>query len=126
MTEREFQRRVTRLAKDHGWAVRHYSDSRKQTAGGRMVPDREAAGVPDLLLVRERVLWAELKAERGRLRPAQVSMIARLRWAGEDVRLWRPSDWPQIVETLSAPVPAGRAYPGVEEVDAALGPVGAH
>lgn len=125
-SERDFQKAVTKLARDHGWAVRHYSDSRKQLASGAIVPDKQAAGVPDLLLIRERVLWAELKTEKGTLRDIQKAIIARLRHAGEDVRLWRPSDWPEIVATLSAPVPVGWFYPGEDAVDAALGPVGAH
>ena len=37
-------------------------------------------------------MWVELKAEKGRFRPAQKIWLAALAAAGHDVRVIRPSD----------------------------------
>ena len=50
-------------------------------------------GFPDWLAVGSRVLLFELKKERGKLRPEQREWIGRLRQAGAEVYVWRPTDW---------------------------------
>lgn len=102
LTEREWQAQVIDLARSTGWLVRHFSDSRRQVRPGVHVGDRLAAGVPDLLLIRERVVWAELKTDRGKLRPAQEVVIAALEAAGAEVHVWRPRDIDAVVEVLAA------------------------
>lgn len=89
-TERAFQASVVRYARLMGWSTYHTHDSR-----------RSDPGFPDLVLVRRpRVVFAELKAERGRVRPAQRAWIAELRACGQAVYLWRPSSWQEIEEAL--------------------------
>jgi hypothetical protein len=101
MSEKEFQAQVVQLATYYGWRVYHTHDSR-----------RSAAGFPDLVLVRPpELIFAELKTEKGRIRPEQADWLADLeavaqRLAVENVRLstqprvraldvclWRPSDF---------------------------------
>lgn len=88
-SEADLQARVIMLARLRGWWVWHCTD-----------PVMSAAGLPDLLLVRERVVWLELKTERGRLRAAQSEVIDRLRAAGAEVHVCRPHDWPTIERVL--------------------------
>lgn len=95
-TEREFQRTVVQYARLRNWWVWHDTDSRKN-----------AAGWPDLVLVRDGTLvFAELKSARGRVRPAQAAVLALLEAvaakAGGAVRVcvWRPADWGTIEEVL--------------------------
>jgi hypothetical protein len=94
--EHGFMETVVRAAELRGWLVFHDADSRKNPAG-----------LPDLVLVRNGTLvLAELKAPKGRLRAAQERWLERLRAvegrAGGAVRVfvWRPADWPAIVEAL--------------------------
>lgn len=84
--EREFQAQVLQLAKLSGWFCYHTHDSR-----------RSAAGFPDLVLVRApRVLFAELKSEKGQTRPEQAAWLEALRGCRSvEVALWRPRDWPE-------------------------------
>lgn len=91
--EASFQRLITDLAEWCGWHWTFNADSR-----------RTQAGVPDLLLIREqRLVWREIKAERGKLRPAQLAFGQRLLRAGQDWGVWRPSHWAtEIVPTLTA------------------------
>lgn len=90
LSERSFQAAVVELATLLGWRCYHVLDSR-----------RCEAGWPDLALWRPpRFLLAELKTERGRLRPAQERTLAELRACGLEVQIWRPSNWPEIEKTL--------------------------
>lgn len=89
ISEQAFQRLVVECAEWNGWWWWHDEDSR-----------RNARGLPDLLLVRDRCIWLELKKERGRIRPAQIEVMERLRAAGAEVYLFRPSDWPEIEAVL--------------------------
>jgi hypothetical protein len=58
-------------------------------------------GYPDITAVRrDRILFIELKAEKGRLSEEQGAWLADLGAAGAEAFCWRPSDWPAIEETL--------------------------
>ena len=82
--------RVTRLARQRGWLVYHTANSQGSQPG-----------FPDLVLVRgDRVLWAELKAKSGWVRPEQRQWLDALAAAGQTVRVWRPSDWREITAAL--------------------------
>lgn len=100
VSEKAFQRAVIDLAQTLGWGVAHFHDSRRQVRPGVHVGDRSAAGFPGLVMIRHgRLLFVELKAEKGKLRPTQEHWIEALREAESDcagrvlVRVWRPSDW---------------------------------
>jgi hypothetical protein len=89
MSEAEWQRTVTELATTLEFEWYHTHDSR-----------RSPAGFPDLVLVRERVIFTELKTEHGRLTNSQSDWIHRLHVAGAEAYVWRPSDWPEVERTL--------------------------
>ena len=65
VNEREFQASIVDLARLCGWRVVHFHDSRREV-GGEMVGDSDAKGWPDLTLIRDRILYREVKTEKGR------------------------------------------------------------
>lgn len=89
MTERDFQNKVLSIAKTFGWLCYHPYDSR-----------RSQPGFPDLVLVRDRVLFRELKTNTGRLGPAQEDWGKKLTKAGADYAVWRPKDIESIIKAL--------------------------
>ncbi len=93
MTEKEFQQKVMLYAKAHGWRCYHTFDSR-----------RSQPGFPDLVLVRtckaKRLIFAELKAEKGVLTAEQQEWVDALRLSGAFIYVWRPSDLPAIERLL--------------------------
>lgn len=99
--ERDFQDRVIQWAEIQGWEVFHVADSRKDV-GGKLVGDRQARWFPDLVLVRERVLYRELKREGEELSAGQDYYGKRLLAAGADWGVWRPSAWESIRRYLAA------------------------
>ena len=100
-SERSFQQSVLYWARIRGWKVCHFHDSRRQVRPGQFVGDADAAGYPDLTLCRgTRLMFAELKAETGKVTVTQQEWIEGLRLTGAEVHVWKPSDWPVIEETL--------------------------
>jgi hypothetical protein len=90
-SERDFQRQVLDLAKILGWQAYH-----------PMLSKWSERGWPDLALCRPpRLLFAELKTERGRTTAYQDRWLALLgACPGVEVFLWRPSDLDRVAETL--------------------------
>ncbi|MDQ3671099.1 MAG: VRR-NUC domain-containing protein [Actinomycetota bacterium] len=92
MSERELQDWIVATARLLGWRIFHARAART-AAGWRTAISYDGAGFPDLVLARERVIYSEIKLERGRLRPEQVVWLDVLREAGQEVYVWRPADW---------------------------------
>jgi hypothetical protein len=101
ITEAQFQRQVTDLATLHRWGWVHFRPARTVDGWRTPVSGPLGAGWPDLVLVRPpRLVFAELKSERGRLTPTQKGALDLLRDAGLEVHVWRPGDLPAIQEVL--------------------------
>ncbi len=91
LSEKDFQQRIIDRAKALGWLVYHTHDSRHSDAG-----------FPDLVLARKgRVVFAEVKAEKGRLSEAQMGWLYALKAAADEAYVWRPSDL-AVIEKLLA------------------------
>ena len=104
MTEAELLEQVKAVAQTLGWRLYHAFNSR-----------RSAAGFPDLALVRPpRVIFMELKSEKGRLdtrrrfSPRTGRALPNQKdWKdafeacpGVEYYLWRPRHWDEIMEVL--------------------------
>ena len=92
MSEAELQANVIELARLGGWLYFHDNDSR-----------RNRAGFPDLVFVHPmsgRTVYAELKSAKGRIRPEQQQWIDALYRGGHEVYVWRPEDWPVLVQRV--------------------------
>lgn len=93
ISEKDLQTRVMDIARLYGWRVAHFHDSRRQVKPGVFVGDKDAAGFPDLVLVRPpEVVVMELKAELGKVSPAQREWLNDLEASGIEVLVVRPSD----------------------------------
>ena len=90
MTEKQFQLQIVMAARANGWKVYHTYDAR-----------RSEPGFPDLVLVRDRVLYRELKTDTGRVSKAQQEWADALTKAGADFKVWRPRDLKTIIKELS-------------------------
>lgn len=100
VTEREWQGQVTQAAEMLGWSWAHFRPAMTSKGWRTPVSGPMGAGFPDLILCRgDRLVMAELKAEGGRLTPAQRDVLDLLRPAAE-VHVWRPSDLEIALEVL--------------------------
>lgn len=90
-SEGHFQTRLVNLAKLLGWRRIYHPWSSIHSA----------SGWPDLVLCKPpRLIFAELKKEKGRVTAAQQGWLEDLTACGQEVYCWRPSDYGAIVEIL--------------------------
>lgn len=95
-SEAAFQAALVAFARVCGWLTYHTHDARGS--------DR---GFPDLVLVRgSRIIFAELKTIKGKLKPEQelwgaalVEVEGAIPW-NVSYRCWRPNEWDSIITTL--------------------------
>lgn len=99
MREADFQWAVIEIARLKGWRVAHFRPARTRR-GWRTPVAADGKGYPDLTLVRERIVYAELKAEKGQLTHEQEQWIQALQQAGAEAYVWRPSDWSAVLQVL--------------------------
>ena len=104
MSEKDFLNLVMEYAEVRGWMVYHQFEQRQYAR-------RKGQGFPDLVMVRAtdgRLIFAELKSEKGRLSVHQKLWFDALcegcsienYYRAYEVHVWRPSDWPEIEEVL--------------------------
>lgn len=128
LTEDQFQRQVIDLAHAYHWLVAHFRAARTDR-GWRTPVEADAEGFPDLVLVRgKRLIFAELKSQKGRVSAAQQGWLDSLAvvCAGValeldelrsnappnslpveppsvEVYVWRPSMFDEVHELLKLP-----------------------
>jgi hypothetical protein len=105
LSERDFQKAVVELAQLRRWRVAHFHRvhvQRKDGSHAWMTPvAADGKGFPDLVLVRDRVVYAELKRRGGVASAEQHHWADALKAAGQEVHQWDPGDWEEIVAVLS-------------------------
>lgn len=104
-TEDQFRLRVQGLASFLGWEWMHLQRALNDRGYWRTpVQGPIGVGFPDLMLVKgDRIVFVELKADRGRLTPAQERVLEVLRAVPcTEVYVWKPDDWDWITEVLGA------------------------
>lgn len=62
---------------------------------------KSPTGFPDWCLVRDRVIFAELKTEHGQVSDVQREWLDGLAKAGAECYLWRPGDLDEIADILA-------------------------
>lgn len=105
VTEAQFQRQVLQLAKLTGWRTAHFRPGMDRRGNWQTAVAGDGAGFPDLVLVRETVLFVELKVNGNTLAPDQIAWRDALRAAGANWHHWTPDDWPAIEQTLKRQAP---------------------
>ena len=103
--EAAFQSQVIAYARTLGWRVAHFRPVRTMHAGKvrYMTPvQADGAGFPDLVLVRDgRLLFIELKTEKGQLTQDQFAWREALLLCGQEYFVFRPSMWAEIERILT-------------------------
>lgn len=100
LREADFQRQVTDLAELLGWSWAHFRPA--ETARGWRTPVSGplGKGFPDLVLVKgSRLIFAELKRDKGKVSLEQARVLGALADAAE-THVWTPPDLDAIAATL--------------------------
>lgn len=99
VTEAGLLRAIVRFAGLHGWRWFHCPDAAlAELAKSERWDAMPAPGYPDLTLARGgRLIFAELKSAKGKIRDDQAGWLAELEEVrherGIEVYVWRPRDW---------------------------------
>ncbi|HUW31510.1 MAG TPA: hypothetical protein VM223_07840 [Planctomycetota bacterium] len=89
-SEEEFLQDVRAQAHLFGWTTYHTRNSKGSDKG-----------LLDLIMRRERLVWAELKMPGKQPTPEQVELMDWLKANGYEVYLWYPADMDEIAEVLT-------------------------
>lgn len=96
LSEKELMQAVLDTAAIFGWKRAHFR-SVPVRRGKRIVWETpvqaDGRGFPDLVLVRERVMWVELKVGKNVLSSEQAAWLEALRAAGQDAQVWTDGMW---------------------------------
>lgn len=98
--EKEFQVQFLQFAKLMGWLRAHFRPSMNRRGMWQTAVAGDGAGFTDVVLVRERVVWVELKTIVGVLDDDQIVWRDRLLLAKQEWYCWSPNDWPTIQTVL--------------------------
>ena len=100
ISEATFTSHVITLARRLGWLAAHFRPG--MTKRGRWVTAMSGdVGFPDCVLIKPgRVIFAELKAAKGRVTPAQRKWLDVAEKAGIEAYLWKPSMIDEIERIL--------------------------
>lgn len=107
--ERGFQEQVIDLARLFGWRCAHFRAAMSRSGRWMTPVQADGAGFPDLVLTKDgRLIFAELKAERGVLSQQQADWLSALSLVSRHSAhvtavVWKPRDWDAIVDTLNGP-----------------------
>lgn len=99
MKEDEWQAQVIEAARLFKWRVAHFRPALTKH-GWRTAVAADGAGFPDLVLVRDRVIFAELKSATGTTSIDQEEWSAALIEAQAEWYVWRPDDWDAVIAAL--------------------------
>lgn len=100
--ERDFSIAIREYAEGNGWLCEYRFRSAVKLSNGQY-RGTGPAGFPDMTLVRNgRLVMAELKAERGTIRPEQQAWLTALAEVpGVSSYLWKPSDSSTVMQVLA-------------------------
>ncbi len=106
LSEADFMHQVIDLAHFFNWTVAHFRSVRVQKKNGDikyMTPvHADGLGFPDLLLVKKKVIVAELKVGNNKPSKQQQTWLLRFDNARVEAYLWYPKDMEQIKIVLGA------------------------
>ncbi len=76
-----------------GWRTAHFRPGLTKSGQWRTAVGGDGKGFPDLVLVRERIIFVEIKGQHEAIRPDQRAWRAWILNANGEHYVWRPSDW---------------------------------
>lgn len=96
ISEEDFHRWFIKLAHRYRWLIAHFRTVRVQKASGEIYYQTpiqaDGKGFPDDVLVRERVIFVELKSNTGRLSQEQKLWKEAIERAGYEYHVIKPKD----------------------------------
>ncbi len=99
VSEEQFMKQIIELAHYCGWRIAHFRPSLSQSGKWHTAVQADGKGFPDLVMVRDKVIFAEVKSDKGKLSVDQKEWLVNLGRVAETY-IWKPENWNEIVEQL--------------------------
>ena len=100
ISEADFSRLVEDLLNTFGWQWCHFRPAKTDKGWRTALSGHQ--GFPDYIAVEgNRLLFIELKSEKGKVSKAQLEWLEALRKATLEVYVWKPSDYEKVLDILS-------------------------
>lgn len=98
MTGKELRELLVPKAHDAGWRVAWFPQVETRTRGWRVPVAGDAKGWFDLIMLRDRFMFVELKGDGDKIRPEQADWLAAVRLIATpdskvEAKIWTPADW---------------------------------
>ena len=93
LSEEELTANVIEMARLFGWRIAHFRSVETKRRGWQTPVQGDGKGYPDLCLVRERIVFIELKCGRNKLEPEQETWRDWILAAGGEWHLLTDKDW---------------------------------
>jgi hypothetical protein len=93
MTEKELQKLIIDVAHLFGWMVAHFRSVETKRQGWQTPVQADGQGFPDLCLVRDRVVFVEVKVGYNKLSVHQERWRDRIIASGTEWYEWREDHW---------------------------------
>jgi hypothetical protein len=93
MKERELQKAIIEMAGFFGWRIAHFRTAINARGHYQTPVAADGAGFPDLCLVRDRIVFAEIKVGYNKLSTAQEIWRDAIIGAGGEWFEWREANW---------------------------------
>lgn len=106
LTEKDFTKQVLEVAKRFGWMAVHFLPARVGKENRPVTAYLgDGKGFFDIVAVRERVVFAELKIGSNKQTAEQLAWSRQAVVAGTEAYLWRPDDYDDIVKVFAGTRP---------------------
>ena len=93
LTEKELTASVIQMARLFGWRIAHFRSVETKRQGWQTPVQGDGKGYPDLCLVRERIIFIELKCGKNKLEPEQEVWRDKIILAGGEWYLLTDKNW---------------------------------
>jgi len=93
LTEKELTASVIGMARLFGWRIAHFRSVETKRQGWQTPVQGDGKGYPDLCLVRERIIFIELKCGKNKLEPEQEVWRDKIIEAGGEWHLLTDKGW---------------------------------
>lgn len=84
---------VIPMAEFFGWRAVHFRPARTKYGWTTAMQGTHSKGFPDLLLLRDRIVVAEVKGDGDEMRLEQEEWLEAFKKAGAEAYLWTSHDW---------------------------------
>jgi hypothetical protein len=101
ISEKELQASIIEMGRFYGWRIAHFTSVTDSRGFSRTPVSADGKGFPDLCMVRDRIIFVEVKVGYNKLRAEQEEWRDAIILAGGEWYIFREKEWAEgLVERV--------------------------